>query len=110
MPADEHIEKFIYILQPLISIPLLGHCYTDIKDLLDKAINIEDMKKDIIINFSKQKRFTTLKSTQRPRKSTKRSAKRSAGLVKFVAGLTNTKKTLQELIRTAYIQTRNLDL
>ena len=62
MSADEHIQKFICILQSLISAPLLGHCYTDIKDLLDKVKNIKDMKKDIVVNFLKQEKFGILKS------------------------------------------------
>ena len=59
MPADKHIEKFICTLRPLISTPLLSHYYTDIKDLLDKARNIEDIKKDIVVNFPKQEKFGT---------------------------------------------------
>ena len=43
--ADKCIEKFICTLRPLISAPLLSYCYTDIKDLLDKARNIEDIKR-----------------------------------------------------------------
>ena len=74
MPADKHIEKFIRTLQPLFSVPLFDRCYTNIKDLLDKARNIEDMKKDIVVNFLKQEKFGTLKSNQGAKKLTKRSA------------------------------------
>ena len=54
MLADEYIEKFIHILQLLISIPVLDCRYTNIMDLLDKVRNTKDMKKDIVVNFSKQ--------------------------------------------------------
>ena len=78
MLIDEYIKKFICILWLLISVPLFGHYYIDIKNLLNKARNIEDMKKDIVVNFPKQERFTILRSNQRP----KRLAKRFAGLTK----------------------------
>ena len=51
--ADKKIEKFICILSLLISNPLLGRKYTDIKILLDKAKSIEEIKKDINGNFPK---------------------------------------------------------
>ena len=60
-PADEKIEKFIYILWPLILNPLLDCKYTNIKILLDKTKNIEEIKKDIISNFSKQEKLFTSK-------------------------------------------------
>ena len=67
--ADKRIEKFICILWPLISNPLLGHKYTDIKILLDKARSIEKIKKDIINNFPKQEKpFTSKFSSQRSSK------------------------------------------
>ena len=91
-PMNEYIEKFIYTLQPLISALLLGHRYTDIKDLLDKTRNIEDMKKDIVVNFPKLERFTTLKSNQGSKKSIKESAKGFAGSVGSAAESTNIKK------------------
>ena len=67
IPVDERIEKFICILQSLISTPLFGCRYTDIKDLLNKARNIKNMKKNIVINFPKQKRFDTSRLHQWPR-------------------------------------------
>ena len=45
MPADECIKKLIYVLQLLIFALLLGCHYIDIKDLLDIAKNIKNMKK-----------------------------------------------------------------
>ena len=78
MPKDEYIEKFIHILQLLIFVLLFGCCYTNIKNLLDKARNIEDMKKDIMVNFPSQEKFDTLKLNQ----GSKKSAKESAGFAK----------------------------
>ena len=91
MLADKCIEKFIHTLQLLISVPLLGCCYTDIKDLLDKARNIEDMKKDIVVNFPKQEKFSTSRSNRGVRGLTREFA-RSAGLAGPAARFTNTKE------------------
>ena len=52
-PVDKKIEKFICTLRLLISNPLLGRKYMDIKILLDKARSIEKIKRDIIGNFPK---------------------------------------------------------
>ena len=90
--ADKLIKKFIHILQLLIFVSLLGRHYTNIKNLLNKARNIEDMKKNTVVNFSKQKRFTILKLNQRPKKLVKRSIKESARLIGSAAESTNTKK------------------
>ena len=89
MLANKYIEKFIHILESLIFAPQLGCCYIDIKDLLDKAKNIKDMKKDIIVNFPKQEKFVILRSNQRSKRLTKRSAR----LVKLAARSTDTKKS-----------------
>ena len=97
MPTDERIKKFICTLQLLISAPLLGRRYTDIKNLLDKARNIENIKKDIVVNFLKQKKFGTSRLNQRPRELTKRSVE-SAKLARPTAKSTDTKKNLRELI------------
>ena len=45
-PADERIEKFIRTMRPILSNPLLGRKYTDIKVLLDEARSIEEIKRD----------------------------------------------------------------
>ena len=103
MPANKCIKKFIRTLKLLIFASLLGCCYTNIKNLLDKAKNIKDIKKNIVVNFSKQKRFTTLRSKQRPRRLAEKFAETSAGLAKPIAISIDTKKALQELIRTVYI-------
>ena len=50
------------------------------------------MKKDIVVNFSKQERFITLKSNQKSEKSTKRFGKKSAGLAKSAVKSTDMKK------------------
>ena len=89
-PADERIEKFIRTLRPLISAPLLGRRYTDIKDLLDEARNIEDMKKDIVVNFPKQEKFGTSRSNRGVRGLTGGSAG-SAGSAGPAAGSTDAK-------------------
>ena len=103
IPADRHIEKLICILQVLISVPLLGCHYTNIKDLLDQTRNIKDMKKDIIVNFLKQERFATSRLNWEPRRLARKSVKKSAGSVKSAAKSTDMKKALQELIGTTYI-------
>ena len=41
--------------------PITQPQYTDIKILLNKARSIEEIKRDIIDNFSKQKKLFTLK-------------------------------------------------
>ena len=92
---DKHIKKFIHTLQLLISAPLFGCYYADIKDLLDEARNIEDMIKDIVVNIPKQKKFAILKLN--------RGLKRSAELARSATRSTNTKKALRELIRVPYI-------
>ena len=76
----------------MISALLFGCHYTDIKELLDKLRNIRDIKKNIVINFPKQKKFAILKSNQRPKRSIKGSERGFARLAKFVAGSTNIKK------------------
>ena len=91
MPADKHIEKFIRTLQPLIFASLLSRRYTDIKNLLDKARNIKDMKKDIVVNFLKQEKFGISRSNQRVRELTEESAE-SAGLAKPATESTDAKK------------------
>ena len=74
-PKDEKIKKFICILRLLISNPLFGGKYTDIKILLDKAKNIEKIKKNIIGNFLKQEKLFTLKFSSQ--ESSKESGTRS---------------------------------
>ena len=91
MPADERIKKFIHTLQPLIFTPLLGRYYTDIINLLDKARNIQDMKKNIVVNFSKQEKFGISRSNWVARGSTRGFAG-SAGLARPAAGSTDAKR------------------
>ena len=88
---DKRIKKFIRTLQLLISAPLLGRYYIDIKNLLDKARNIKDMKKDIIVNFPKQEKFGILRLNQGARELTGGSAG-STGLAKPAARSTDIKK------------------
>ena len=79
----------------MISASLLGRCYTDIKDLLDEARNIEDMKKDIVVNFPKQEKFGTSRSNQGPRRLAGKSTE-LAELAESIAGFTVTKKSSAE--------------
>ena len=92
MSADKCIKKFICTLWPLISAPLFDCLYTNINNLLDKARNIKDMKKDIVINFPKQEKFSISKSNQRLRGSTKGSTGPEE-LAKSATRSTDAKKT-----------------
>ena len=87
LPSLAHV-KITPIATPIASTP--SHCYTDIKDLLDKARNIEDIKNNIVVNFPKQEKFGISRLNQGVRKSTKRSAG-SAGLAGLAVGSTNAK-------------------
>ena len=97
-PADERIEKFICTLRQLISNLLLGRKYTNIKILLDKAKSIEEIKKNIIDNFPKQKKpFTSKFNSQGSSKKfgtgsgSATPARRSATLTRrFAKGLAGT--------------------
>ena len=64
MLVDKFIKKFICILQLLILAPLSDYHYTDIKNLLDKARNIKNIKKNIMIDFLKQKKLIILNFNQ----------------------------------------------
>ena len=77
----------------MIFAPLLDCRYTDIKDLLDEARNIEDIKKDIMVKFPKQEKFDTLRSNQEARGLTRRSAG-FAGSTRPATGSTDVKKAL----------------
>ena len=57
----DRIDKFIRIMRPLISGPLLGRQCTDFNALLDEATNNEDVKQDIVGNFPKQEKPTASK-------------------------------------------------
>ena len=52
-PKDQQIEKFKLTLKPSISAPLLALKHTNLRDLLESARLIEDQKKEISNNFSK---------------------------------------------------------
>ena len=98
----------------MISALPLDYCYINIKDLLNKARNIKDIKKNIVINFPKQEKFSTSRLNQRPRRLARKLAELTglaglAGLAKSAAEFIDTKKILRELIGTAYIQTQNLE-
>ena len=66
---NEKIEKFICILWLIISNLLFGRKYMDIKILLNKAKSIKEIKRAIIGNFPKKKKFFASKfNSQRSKK------------------------------------------
>ena len=81
----------------MISNSLLGCKYTDIKILLEKARSIEEIKKDIIDNFSKQEKFFTSKFSSQ--KSSKRSGTGS-GFATLTGGFASTRRSTKSLART----------
>ena len=68
--------------------------YTNIKILLDTAKNIEDMKKDIVVNFSKQEKFAISKSNKKSRKSIGKSAREFIRLIESANKFTDIRKKL----------------